>query len=54
MLVVVTSTSGTFLERPRKKAIGIFGSDGVDGIVPAQVGEGTLRLALLRTRFDRS
>ena len=40
MLVVVTDTSGTFLERPRKKAIAMLGFDEVDNIWSAQVGEG--------------
>ena len=52
MLVVVTSPSDTFPERPRKKAI--LGLDGVDDTLPAQVGERTVLLALRRRRFDRS
>ena len=53
MLAVVTSTSGAFLERPRKKAMAILSFDGVDDNVPAQIGEGIVLLALRRTRFDR-
>ena len=53
MLAVVTSTPGAFLKTPRKKPMAILSFDGVNENVPAQIGEGTVLLALRRTRFDR-
>ena len=50
MLVVVTCTSGAFLERPRKKAMAITIIDDLNDVVPAQAQRGIRPISYIESK----